>query len=61
VCADVFVDCVGDEFWYLSLVHQIGLGIISWNVEPPSAVDVDERVRDRQGGEILYPNGMQGQ
>ena len=61
VCVDVFVDCIGDELRYLTLVDEIGLGIISWHVEPPSAVDVDERVRDREGGEVLYPNGMQGQ
>ena len=45
VCVDVFVDCAGNELWYLTLVDEIGLGIIRWNVEPPSAVDVDEGPR----------------
>ena len=58
---DVFVDCFGHELRYLTLVDEMGLRVISRNVEPPSAIDVDERVRDREGGEVLYPNGMQRQ
>ena len=61
VSIDVFVDYVGDELRYLSLIDAVGLGVIRWNVEPPSAIDVDECVRDREGGKVLYPNGMQGQ
>src|ERR1700738_1359684 len=61
VCVDVFVDCIGDELRYLTLVDEIRLGIISWHVEPPSAVDVDERVRDGEGGEVLYSNWVQSQ
>ena len=58
MCVDVFVDCFGHELRYLTLIDEIGLGIISWNVEPPSTIDVDERVRDRERGEVFYPNGM---
>ena len=61
VNVDVFVDNVGDELRYLTLIDAIGFGIISGNVEPPSAIDVDKRGPDREGGEVLYPNGMQGQ
>ena len=53
---DVAVDHVGDEL--RSVIDAVGLGIFGWNVEPPSAVDVDEGVRDGEGGKVLYPNGM---
>jgi hypothetical protein len=61
VSADVFVDCVRDELRYLALVNAMGLGIISRDIQPPPAVDIDKRLREREGSKILYPNGMQGQ
>ncbi len=61
VRVDVAVDRVGDELWYLTFIDAMGLGVFGWNVEPPAAVDVDEGVRDGEGGKVLDPDGMQGQ
>lgn len=58
---DVAVEHVGDELRYLTFIDTVGLRVIGRNVEPPPAVDVDEGVRDGQGGKVLYPNGMEGQ
>jgi hypothetical protein len=42
MCVDVCAHYVSDEFRYLTLVNQIRLCIVGRDVEPPSAIDIDE-------------------
>src|SRR4051812_39904422 len=49
---DVTVDYVGDELRYLTFIDAAGLRVFGRNVEPPTAIDVDEGVCDRTGGKV---------
>ena len=58
---DVAVDRVGDDLGDLTFIDAFRLGVIGGNMDPPPAIDVDERVRDSEGGKILHPDGIKGQ
>src|ERR1700730_4580255 len=57
VYVDISVDEVGHELRHLTLVDEIGLGIIRWNPEPPATFDVHECIPNPEGSEVFYPNG----